>query len=199
MDRQELLEWIEERALQIKSREYHNVFRYNKIKKPENGEEFFPQLRQAFWDCNPTKTEGLLKIMPEILKDSSEYTNLLYELMSTVKERIEGSEGWQPMQADVVQLICAYHPNEKIRVTGLEFLIANDIGSGTGDDITYEFCQTTGGCRFVFTEYYSAQEFDGYWKHNPDCVVHGSSVYTPYLRRHIWREWNSIKEIKNGK
>jgi len=197
MDRQELLAWIEERALQIKEREYRNKFRYDKIKEPENDEEFFPQLRQAFHDCNPTKTEGLLKIIPEALKEGQEYTQLLYELMGTLKERIEGPDGWQPTQADVVQLLCVHHPNQEIRITGLEFLVANDIGSGTSDDLTYEFCQTTGGCRFVFTEYYSAQECDGYWKHDPDCVVHGSFIYTPDLRESLWGEWNKLKEMKN--
>ncbi|MGV8087208.1 MAG: hypothetical protein ACP5N1_06280 [Candidatus Woesearchaeota archaeon] len=195
-DRKGLLEILKTASyeyLHQKTSNWSKIKGYDKLIKLSSDNEYITQLRVGYYDCNPDKVEELLKIMPYPYKNSIKYTLLVDELLSSLKHNVYETKSWQPIKADTMQNLLIHHPNKEITILGLECLVANNIGSGTNRDIKYQICTLVDECRFIFTEYYNAQDTKGHYKYSDNCLIHSNKIYTTKKSRmELWNKWDKL-------
>ncbi|GEM_PF-6331754 len=187
------LEEISQEYLHQETSNWSKIKRYDKLDKLENKKAYIKKLREGYYDCSPDYVEELLKLMPIKYKQSIKYTLLVDELFISLKNDITGNRSWQPMKADVMQNLLIHHPDKKITLTGLECLVANNVGSGTNKDIRSRICHEIGECKYIFTEYYNAQDTEGYWEYSKNCLIHSDKIYKDKeSRMELWNKWNEV-------
>jgi predicted small metal-binding protein len=199
---QELLKEISKEYINRKSSNWSKIRGYDTLDKLKSKKQYIKQLRECYYDCNPDKTEELLKLMPEHYKNSKKYTLLVDELFHSLKNNIYHRTAWQPIKADTMQNLLIHHPNKKITITGLECLIANNIGSGTNKDIHYQICNKIDECRWIITEPdICYEDAKGYWKYSDNCLIHSNKIYkNKEDRLKLWDKWDEIiKEYLQNK
>jgi len=156
---------------------------------------YLDKLDKAFKECDYWESEIVLKLMPEEMKARKDYVLCLDKFLTALYNAVVISQrSWQPCKAAVVEQMCCYHPAKEIRITGLEMLISNDIGSGCADnDLTFELCETS-RCEWICTSYLNAQDAEGYRKIDPFCPVHGDKFYDKKEKRELFEKWKRLIE-----
>ncbi|MBI4450672.1 hypothetical protein HY642_01740 [Candidatus Woesearchaeota archaeon] len=195
-DKEAFLALLEEKAARRRSRTLNPVLDCEKRLYGRLGAgktiDHFASLDKAFADCAYTEADIILHYMPDKLRAGTKYTATLDKYLGYVHREFTGDKGWQPCKAAIVEEMACHHPNRDIRLTALEILVSHDIGSGVGEhDIGMDLCWQT-NCKYIFTEYYSMQEFEGYWVHDTACPVHGNIFYNDEDRYKLMTKWHKI-------
>lgn len=189
-DKEIMLQILESEALKLRDKDLSSVKRsignYEYFKKTlaKNG-----KYQKALEDnCNKQKyysCEAIIKLFPDKYKEKE---HIKFIDLCLKKLYVSGH-----CYGDIslVQAMLVYHPIREIKMTGLEILVSQGIGDGSADDLKYKLCSMT-NCRFIFTEYYSAQEYNGYRQTDPYCPSHGDIIYDDKSRRQLREKWDEI-------
>jgi len=152
--------------------------------------DFRRAIHDEYERSNSSNVELILKLMPNEFFDEM-YTRYLDSMIHNYfycgDLRLTG---YSVGKIGSTELMIYYHPEEEIKIAGMNVLLAHDIGNGSAhQDIGLTLCLQS-NC-YLEPENPDFYYDDTKWRRviDPHCIVHGNYIFSTEDRKNVLHKW----------